>query len=171
MARSIKARSAANAAAGEQNGNARLLIIADAIEHYSKQGDWTDIAWNIAHQKSERDATLVRDIVQAACGLRFKECSKQPSGYKAVRNKEAAETNNLGLLVSYHESGVSFRSDALRSDDDGLPALLEEKLSSPKVRTPEEIILAAVRKIRKDTPELATDARMIAALQSALAAE
>jgi hypothetical protein len=170
MAKSIKAQFAENLKNGESNGNAKLRILCDAVAAYMETPDWTNLAWGIFYCANERDRKRMSAIIEAVTGLTFKADAKQPTGLRAVKSKASAETNKFGLLQSYYESGVSFRSDALLNDD-GLPALLSESGSGPKLRTVEEIVLAAVRKARRDQPELATNVRLIAALNSALAAD
>lgn len=171
MAQSLKTQWSTNATNGKNNANTVLKLIGMSLDKYRSDSDWTDIAHGIAAHKavSTRDGARIAAIVQAVSGLRFKDDAKQPSGLRAIKPKGAeASTNKLELLAQYYASGVSFRSGALENDDD-LPALLEGK--DPKVRTVEEIILAAVRKARKDQPDAATDARIVQALNTALAAD
>ena len=166
MAQSLLTRIKTNAANRNKNANATLHILVDTFTAYQTSGDWTNLAW-VVSLATGADKKRLAAIIQATAGVTFRADAKQPTGLKIAT--KPGETNRLALLAAYAESGVSFRSTALENDDD-LPALLDGA-AAPKLRTVEEIVLAAVRKARKDNPDTATDVRIQEALRVALAAD
>ena len=151
--------------AGEKNGAAKLALICEAFAPL-ESGDWTSLALCISRSNAH-EKKRVAAIIEAASGITFRACSKNPTGLK-LASKGKSETNRIGLLQQYVDAGTSLGSGALSTDGD-LPALLEGK--EAKKRTVEEIILAAVRKARKDCGDAATNARIMQALNTALAAD
>lgn len=124
MAKSLKAAWSRNAQGNRANAKVTLALILNSLEGYMSSGDWTNIAWGLSYMQGA-DRKRIKDIVEAAAGLKFREDAKQPTGFKKI-GKDAGASNRMALLAQYVEAGHGFRDVALENDDD-IPALLEGK--------------------------------------------
>lgn len=165
---SLLTRIKSNARNRDNNAAATMALILESFDVFAQHGDWTNLAWIVSLAQGS-DASRLKAIIEASGGVTFKVDKKQPTGLR-IAAKGEAETNRVNILAAYVELGVSFRSAVLETGVEGkLPALLSKP--EAKARTPEEIILAAVRKIKRDCGDAATKARITAALSTALKAE
>jgi hypothetical protein len=155
------------------NGVSILSLTHAAISQYRDggAGDWTNVAWIIA-SADNKDKQQLRDIIGAVSGMEFKADAKQPTGLRlktAKKGQNVEAIDRLGDLGLYVDAKCSFNSKFLSEGIEGVVAPLLVKPDAIE-RTVEEVILAAVKSLRKKQPESATDVRIMAAMHAALEA-
>ena len=93
-------------------GEVGLLEIAESIEHYVKQGDWTRFG-TLMEVMDPKDCGVIREICERCLiGARFVPSQKFPSGWRLKRSSgmELKITPALKTCKKLEADGHSFRS-------------------------------------------------------------